>query len=59
MSENKRKRGNCNKLEGIKKYDIFGETVGFNFSEDSYDYKLLPGLCITCFVFTITVLFTV
>ena len=60
MSENKRKGGkNYNKIEGIKQNDIFGETVGFNFSEDSSDYKSLPGLFITCLVFTITVLFTV
>ena len=59
MSENKRKRGNCEKLQGIKKYDMFGETVGFNFSEDSSDYKSLPGLFFTCIVFIITLLFTV
>ena len=59
MLENKRKGGNCDKFEGIKKYDIFGETIGFNFSEDSSDYKSLPGLFLTCIVFTIVFLFTV
>ena len=58
MSGMQRKR-NCNDLKAMKKYDIFGQPVGFNFSEDSSDYKSMTGLFLTCLVFTITILFTV
>ena len=59
MSGPQRKRS-CNDLKAIvKRYDIFGQPVSFNFSEDSSDYKSLAGFFLTCAVFTITILFTV
>ena len=53
------RKSNCNGFKAMKKYDIFGQPVGFNFSEDSSDYKSMSGLFLTCIVFTITILFTV
>ena len=58
MSYTKRKRS-CNDFKAMKRYDIFGQPVGFNFSEDSTEYKSMAGLFLTCIVFTITILFTV
>ena len=46
-------------MKALKRYDIFGEPVGFNCSEDSTKYKSIAGLFMTCLVFTITLLFTV
>ena len=54
-----RKNVTNERCERIVQFDHFGESVGFNFSENSSDFKSCAGALFTCLVMLVTLAFTV
>ena len=48
----------CMNKESIAKFDSFGTSVGFNFSEESSVYSSVCGSILTCIVMMLTLVFT-
>ena len=58
-NQRKEKEGKSEGESVFKRYDIFGQTEGFNLTQESPEFKSSAGTVLTAIVFLITILFTI